>query len=319
MIPKSKVKIDGKELSCVAMGTHTFCLDSEKENRKVFEAFLEKGGNVIDTARCYGANATNPEHEPQSEGCIGKWLQSSLIRKDIFLITKGGNPEYKEGKFIRNRITERDIEEDINKSLEQLKTDYFDLYFLHVDSSNIEPGEAIEILNKYVKNGTIKHIGASNWTGQRIKEANSYAVKKGLEPFSFSEFSFSLKDSVTGTWGKLELALEMDKKEYDFYKESHIPVFGYNSQAYGFFYKEPVPFGATEKNIALYNKLRSISQEKGINVAKALFGFYFGCDITNIPLFSAKNLSRLYEVIDNLDYVMEKNEVEQLLKLRFND
>ena len=51
-------------------------------------------------------------------------------------------------------------------------------------------GEIIEVLNKYIKNGSLRHIGASNWTCARISEANAYAAEHGLQPFEFSELAF---------------------------------------------------------------------------------------------------------------------------------
>lgn len=229
-----------------------------RHDTTVYLLTVANGGNVIDTARCYGENVTNPP--PESEHCIGSWLQSSGIRDKIVLITKGGNPEYKNGEHIRNRITAEDIEADITKSLEALKTDYIDIYFFHKDDPTVEPGAAIEILNQYVKSGVVKHIGASNWTAERIKAANKYAKKHGLAEFEYSEIAFSLKDRVTKGWGEKELAHEMDFEDYQYYSESGMPVIGFGAQAYGFFYGNDIPGDASEKNREICGKEYSVEE-----------------------------------------------------------
>ena len=190
---KSNIIINGIKPSRIALGTHTFCNATENASKEILDEYFSNGGNTIDTGRCYGGDVTNPIFKPESERCIGSWLKSSGMRNKTILITKGGNPEFKNGKLVKHRITPQDIEADICMSLEELKTDYIDIYFLHKDNPNIEPGEAIEILSKYVKNGIVKHIGASNWCSQRIGEANQYAIKHNLPRFEYSELAFSLK------------------------------------------------------------------------------------------------------------------------------
>ena len=234
MIPKSELLLNNIQLSRIALGTHTFCDETEKVYGNILDEYVLNGGNIIDTARCYGEDVINPLHEPKSERCIGSWLKSSGLRNNVVLITKGGNPEFNNGKLVKHRLTAQDIDIDISKSLEELKTDYIDIYFLHKDNPDIEPAEAIEILSKYVKNGIVKHIGASNWSFQRIKEANLHAEKYGLPKFEYSELCFSLKNGITSSW-KEQLPWEMTAVDYKYYQNNNIPVFGFGTQAYGFF------------------------------------------------------------------------------------
>ena len=318
MITKSELKLDGIELSRIALGTHTFCNETAKVSREIFDEYLKNGGNVIDTGRCYGGDVLNPTHEPESEKHIGSWLESNGMRNKVVLITKGGNPEFKDRKLVRHRITSRDIEEDIHKSLQALKTDYIDIYFVHKDNPNIEAGEVIEILSKYVKCGMVKHIGASNWSTERIEEANRYAAQHNFPAFEYSELAFSLKAGVIDNWNKDELPLEMSANDYNNYRKNKIPVFDYASQAYGFFYRDSLPANVSEQNREMAMRLKEICDKKQINAHQALFGFHFGCDVKNIPIISAKTMSRLYEVLDNCDVILEPDEVQYLLEKRFN-
>ena len=74
----------------------------------------------------------------------------------------------------------------------------------------------------------------------------------------------------------------------------------------------------SEKNKEIFNRLKNICNVKHINAHQALFGFYFGCDLKSIPLISARNVSRLKEVIDNCNTILDKQDIEYLLKERFH-
>ena len=309
MIGKTNIAVDGKVLSKIAFGTHKFNLSKLKECSVILDEYFENGGNIIDTARCYGNG--------ESEKCIGEWLAASGARDHTVLITKGCNPNFTDGKY-RSRITPDDLESDITQSLEALKSDYIDVYFLHKDDNNLEPAEAIEMLNKYVKMGIIRHIGASNWSTSRISKANEYAKKHNLKPFEYSQLAFSLKDRSTGSWGPKELALEMNKADFEWYRDNDLPVFGFNSQAYGFFYND-ITGDVSDINRRIHTLLRDISFNRGISIQKALFGFYFGCGITNIPIATTQNIDRLRELINNCNTSLDESDVRDLLTIRFQN
>ena len=83
-------------------------------------------------------------------------------------------------------MTPEDLKHDIEQSFERLGTDYIDIYLMHRDDLKVEPGPMVEILNEYHKAGRIGAFGGSNWTHQRIAEANQYAGEHGLMPFTVS-------------------------------------------------------------------------------------------------------------------------------------
>ena len=128
----------------------------------------EFGVNILDTAIGYGG----------SEVSIGKWMSARNNRKDNILITKGCHPG-PEGK----RVTPKDLADDLFRSLERLETDYIDIYLLHRDDLDLPVDPIVDALNEHFAAGRIKSFGGSNWTHQRIQEANDYAAKNGLEPF----------------------------------------------------------------------------------------------------------------------------------------
>lgn len=111
---------------------------------------------------------------------FGNWmkLQSTETRSRLFIIGKGAHPDHHLG----SRVSQECILEDINLILEVLGTTYLDCFMLHRDDPNI-PVESIVIwLNQVVSSGFARSYGVSNWTFDRIKKANAYAISASLLP-----------------------------------------------------------------------------------------------------------------------------------------
>ena len=74
----------------------------------------------------------------------------------------------------------RIIAKQLDQSLDRLKTDYVDIYFMHRDNPDIPVGEFVDAMDAEVKQRPgARSIGGSNWTRERMDEANAYAEKNG--------------------------------------------------------------------------------------------------------------------------------------------
>ena len=316
MINTKNLFANGKAFSQVAFGTHTFGTP-ETDDKTAFlllDKFLEYGGNVIDTARCYAGG--------ESERVIGRWLKESGIREKIILCSKGGEPEYTENGA-RGRLSEKELKGDFEKTFDALDTEYVDVYFLHKDDEALSVKEIVDTVFDLSKSGRVKHFGVSNWRYERIEEANEYAKSIGFSGFEFSELSFSLKHRVTKGWGERALVLEMDRKEFDIYKEKAMPVLGYTSQAYGFFEinakKTLEEVQDSELNKKILSKVKDICKKEGMTPSEVLFGFYNCCGIVNIPLVTTRNIARLEGISNSVGVTLADEYVKELLELRFSE
>ena len=312
MLPLSDISVNGKTMSRIALGTHLFGRENADACHSILEKYFSGGGNVIDTGRVY--------HGGESEYVIGDFLRKNGMNNKAVIITKGGNAALPDGMQVvlpGSRVNAKCIEEDIKISLDTLGSENIDIYFVHKDNPETTVGEIIEVLNKYIKNGSLRHIGASNWTSARIAEANAYAAEHGLQPFEFSELAFSFKKNSTESWGAAEGALEMEKTDFDWYRESGMPVLGYNPQAYGFFYRPDAENGASAENVEILRRFRKICSERGLTAGECLFGFYAGCGIREIPIVSTMNPEHLRDIIDNSGKTLDVEDVKYLLEARF--
>src|SRR6185295_3040898 len=128
-------------LSRIALGTAIFSPVVYTRAAELLDAFIEQGGNCIDTAHAYGRGA--------SEQTLGRWLAERGNRAKVALIGKGCHPIGDSGP----RVTPAILRAELAKSLENLGTSYIDLYLLHRDDESLPVGPIVEALNEERETG----------------------------------------------------------------------------------------------------------------------------------------------------------------------
>src|SRR5580692_7288248 len=132
----------------------------EPQSHAVLDAYTGAGGNFIDTANSYLV-----EHG-RSETIIGRWIAARGKRDQIVLATKVGG-----GHGALRNLRADTIEREAHASLERLQTDHIDLYYAHFDDRETALEESLRAFDALVKAGTVRHIGASNYTAERLTAA----------------------------------------------------------------------------------------------------------------------------------------------------
>ena len=138
----------------------------------MLDQFLELGGTFIDTASVCANWLPGPESI--SEKTIGEWLSSSGKRSG----GAGDESAHPDLRTMHVASVARRIVSDLDSSLRNLRTDVIDLYWLHRDDVRRPVGEILETLNEQVQAGKIRYFGCSNWTAQRIREAQDHAAAR---------------------------------------------------------------------------------------------------------------------------------------------
>src|SRR5918911_4469580 len=151
-----------KPVARLVQGTMMINAESPEKFFPLLDAVFELGCNTFDTAHNYWSGA--------SERTLGRWINERGVRDQVVVIDKGAHYNVD-----RKRVTPFDITSDIYDSLARLKSDYIDVYLLHRDDPNVPVGPIIEVLNEHLRAGRIHAFGASNWTPERIEQANEYA------------------------------------------------------------------------------------------------------------------------------------------------
>lgn len=128
----------------------------------VLDAFVEAGGNFVDTADSYSAWAEGNEGG-ESEREIGAWLKERGSDK-LIIATKSGALDGVDG---RSRKATFDA---VNGSLERLGVESIDIFYYHYDDEEVSIDEQVEIANDLIAQGKIKHLALSNYTPERLVE-----------------------------------------------------------------------------------------------------------------------------------------------------
>ena len=205
-------------VSRLALGTAWFDAARYDEIAMLLDTFVELGGNLIDTAENYG----------DAERIIGRWIEESGRSGDVVMSTKGGHPY--DG---RNRITRDDIERDLAGSLERLRRDSVDLYLLHRDDPTVPVGSVVELLNEHLEARRFRAYGLSNWSTERLAEADTYARSHRLRGFAASSPNLSLARWSSPPWDGVVSA--SDRASRAWYERRGVPLIAWSPQAAGWF------------------------------------------------------------------------------------
>jgi len=169
----------GPRVFPVAIGGNAFgWTASEEASFDVLDAYRSYGGNLIDTADSYAAG--------RSESIIGEWIQSRAVRNNMIVATKIGKSAEHPG------LSSRAVTAAIEASLARLRTDYIDVLFLHVDDDSVPFEETLAAVDEHIQRGTVRAVGASDHSANRILEARIIAAQFGLTPLSALQCRYNL-------------------------------------------------------------------------------------------------------------------------------
>jgi aryl-alcohol dehydrogenase-like predicted oxidoreductase len=176
---KRKLGSAGPDVPVICLGANVYGWTlPEAETFRQLDTALDVGLNFVDTADVYSRWA-HGNVGGQSETIIGKWFAKTGKRKDVILATKVGM-EMGEGK---KGLKPAYIRQAVEDSLRRLQTDYIDLYQAHKDDAETPLEETLAAFDELVKQGKVRYIGASNYSGQRLAEALETSRKHGFAQY----------------------------------------------------------------------------------------------------------------------------------------
>jgi aryl-alcohol dehydrogenase-like predicted oxidoreductase len=178
----------GLRISPLCMGAMTFGSEwglgvEEEGSRALFNHYIERGGNFVDTADGYNLG--------HSEELTGKFIRERNLRDFVVLATKftfnAAPPNPNAGGNGRKNIYRA-----LEGSLRRLETDYVDLYWLHAWDTITPVEEVVATLNDLVREGKIRHYGFSDTPAWYVARAYTLAQKDGKDPLAALQLEYSL-------------------------------------------------------------------------------------------------------------------------------
>lgn len=166
MTETNRITVPGTDLEItpVDLGGNTFGWTSDvRESFDVLDAFLDAGGNFIDTADMYSQWGEG-HSGGESETVLGQWFAERGNRDRVVLATKVGAIQDAPG------LAHDTVVANLDRSLERLQTDRVDLYYYHYDDLSVDIADQVRTAAELVDSGKVRYIGLSNYSTDRMRE-----------------------------------------------------------------------------------------------------------------------------------------------------
>ncbi len=310
-----KLGRSGLEISTLFLGGNVFGWSiDDATSFAVLDAYVEAGGNIIDTADTYSTWA--PGHVGgESETVIGKWLHARGNRDKVLIATKVGN---RMGSGKRG-LSRAHILASVEDSLRRLQTDVIDLYQAHRDDPETPLEETLQAFDDLIRQGKVRAIGASNYSAPRLVEALQISQQRGLARFESLQPPYNLVNRAT-----YEEALE------PLVREQQIGVITYSSLASGFLTGKYQPGQELPQSVRAQGVQRNYLNEKGWSVlqevervahahsatpAQAALAWILARPSITAPIASATSVAQLHELITSVELQLSNDEIASLNKV----
>ena len=307
----------GLKVSALCLGTMTMGWTSSKEDSfAVLDAFVEAGGNFVDTADVYSFWAPgNPGGV--AETWIGEWMrQRSIPRHQLIIATKvrGRMWEGPNGEGLSRAHIMKAVED----SLRRLGTDYIDLYQAHWPDEDTPLDETLRAFDDLVRQGKVRYLGASNYPAWLLTKALWISDRLGLARYECLQPHYNLVHRD-----------EFEQELMALCQDQELGVIPYSPLEGGFLtgkYRkgQPIPEksrGATsdrlksymtDRNFALIDKMEEIAQAHNATVAQVAIAWMLTNPVVTAPIIGANTVAQLTDTMGALSVKLTPEDIEVL-------
>jgi aryl-alcohol dehydrogenase-like predicted oxidoreductase len=298
----------GLQVSPLCLGGNVFGWTADDATTlRLLDAYVDGGGNFIDTADSYSAWADGNQGG-DSETVIGRWLARRGRRDDVVIATKVGMWSQAPGLSASNIATA------VDGSLRRLGVDCIDLFYAHIDDTDVPLVETLGALGEQVAAGKIAHLGASNYTAGRLAEALAVSREHGLPEYAALQVHYNFvhrheyEDELAALCGQETIA-----------------CLAYSALADGFLtgkYRrsQTLPDGPRREDVDPYltadhdlalQALDSVAERHGVPVSTVALA-WLNTKPGVIALASARTPAQLEDLMRVLDLVLSDDDVAEL-------
>jgi aryl-alcohol dehydrogenase-like predicted oxidoreductase len=299
----------GLRVTEICLGAMTFGEEwgwgaAKEESKKIFDAYVNAGGNFIDTANRYT--------EGTSEKFVGEFIaserESFVVATKYTLFMRHGDPN-SAGNHRKNMV------QSLEASLKRLKTDYIDLYWVHAWDFITPVEEVMRALDDMVRAGKVLYVGVSDTPAWIISRANTLAMLRGWTPFVGLQIEYSLiertperdllpmaraLDIAVTPWAPLGGGMLTGKYHPKRAKESEA--------------KRMAPESARlkERNMRIAEEVVKIAGEIGCSPAQVAINWVRQKEGVMIPIVGARKVSQIEDNLKSLDFRLEEEHIRRL-------
>jgi aryl-alcohol dehydrogenase-like predicted oxidoreductase len=312
MIPARSLGGSGIQVVPLAFGGNVFgwTVDEGRAFR-LLDAWVDAGFNLIDTADIYSSWVPGNQGG-ESETIIGKWLKASGKRDQVVIATKVGKPMGPGKKGLRPKY----IRQAVEASLKRLRTDRIDLYQSHDDDPDTPLADTLGAYQALIQQGKVRAIGASNFTGARLREALDVSEHHGLPRYETLQPLYNLYDRQGFESDLLPVC-----------KARGVGVLTFYALAAGFLsgkYRKPKDAGKSARGsstvarylnprgLAILDALDEVAARHSSTPAQVAIAWQLGMPGITAPIASATALDQLEDLVAAASLKLDEADMKRL-------
>lgn len=316
LLGKSGLRVSELCLGAGTFGTNWGPIGSDKEeSRRILNAFVEAGGNFIDTSNRY--------QEGMSEELVGELIGSDrdrfVVGSKYTLYDLYGALDDPNGSGSHRKNLVRSVE----GSLKRLKTDYIDLLYVHIWDPLTPIEEVMRGLDDLVRAGKILYIGCSNLPSWLISRANTIAEFRGWTSFVANQVEYNLVER-TPEREQIPMSQALDIAVLCWSALSGGMVTGkYNngnldaSQPHrlsGIIDPQQQHYWLSieQRNLKIMEQVNKVAEEIGRPTVQVSLNWLRQKPGVTIPVFSARTVEQIQEDLGCLDWKLTPEQMQKL-------
>ncbi len=308
----------GAKVTEVAFGTWRFGRETDdgeletgpEEAEALLDAYVEAGGNFIDTADVYGGG--------RAEEYIGEWL-ADRDREDFVIASKVYWPTREDDPNGRG-LSRKHLRRQIDAILDRLGTDYVDLLYIHRWDDDTPAAEFMRTLDEFVRAGKVNYLGTSTYdpNAWKVVKANEIASREGYEPFTVAQPRYNVVNR------------EIEGNYLDMCDDYGLGVVPWSPLAGGFLtgkYQrdtEP-PAGSrgdidqrfaesylTDENFDALETVEAVAEEVGYSPAQVSLAWLLHHPLVTAPIVGARTPDQLEESLAAVEVELSDSQFERI-------
>lgn len=257
--------------------------------RRVLDRYADAGGNVVDTANFYG--------DGHSERIVGELLagrRDRFVLATKYTVTRDATDPNAAGNHRKNLVL------SLEESLRRLRTDYLDLYWVHLWDRHTPVAETMRALDDTVRAGKVRYIGISDAPAWIVAQANTLADWRGWTPFAGLQVPYSL------------MKRDIERELLPMAKAFGLTVAAWGPLGHGAL--TGVPGGPTpgEPEPAVVEVVRKVAAELGVSPAQVALAWTRVRSRTVHPLTGPRTVEQLDDALAALDLTLPTDAVDRL-------
>ena len=294
----------GVSVSRLCLGSMNFGHETDQDGAfEQLDAYLDAGGNFIDTADVYSDGA--------AETIIGNWFKERPgMRQQVVLATKGRFPTGEHPNSVG--LSRKHLNDALNASLRRLGVETIDLYQMHAFDPLTPLEETLRFVDDAIRAGKVHYFGISNFIGYQIAAVSERALSAGLTPPAMLQPQYNLL--VRG----IEAEVVPACLEYGMGIIAWSPLGG--GWLSGKYHRDVPPTGhtrlgenpergmegwakrnANQQTWDILAELRRVADELGVTMAQAALAWVADRPAVTAPILGARTMEQLQDVLGAAD------------------